>query len=334
MRRTVRIDHANAGRRLDAYLRKLLPDVSLGTVMKWIRTGVVRVNARRAKAAARLAEGDELTLPDVLTEPEPHAKRPPRLPPPAIVHEDDDLLVLDKPAGLACHAGTGHTTDSLAARLTAYLDRAHAPPGHRPGLAQRLDRGVSGLVPAGKHAAALRALAGQVERNELDKVYLALVDGAPPHDRGSIDVPLRIDDEPRGDRPRAHPDRERGLPAHSEYRVIERLPDAALLEVRITTGRTHQIRAHLRAIGHPILGDPRYGLPARNQALRGTYGLARPFLHAARLTLSHPATGETLRYEAPLPADLARVLAGLRGRISRGQKRKSPPGSRDPGGLC
>jgi RluA family pseudouridine synthase len=307
--REITIDYANAGRRLDVFVRQLLPEAPLGTVMRWIRTGAVRVSGKRKKPEARLALGDVVRVPDAgAAEPAPRRKK---LPPPEVVFEDDDLLVVNKPAGLPSHPGTKHTDDSLSARIEGYLGSAGAGPGHRPGLAQRLDAGVSGLVPAGKHAAALRVLAQAVESGSIDKVYLALVDGAVQGDHGVIDVPLRVDDEPRGDRPRTHPDLA-GQPSYTEYTVRERLTDASLLAVRIKTGRTHQIRAHLLSIGHPILGDPRYGNKARNAMLHETYGVDRPLLHAAELSLTHPRSGAPVIVVAPLPADFERLLPVLR----------------------
>ena len=220
--------------------------------------------------------------------------------------------MVNKPAGLACHPGTGLGQDSLIARAVQHLGPAHLAVGHRPGLAQRLDRGVSGLVPIGKNTVALRALAQSVTDGFADKIYLALVDGAVGEDAGEINVPLRVDDEPMGDRPRVHPDVEHGKPAHTLFRVARRWRDATLLEVRILTGRTHQIRAHLRAIGHAILGDPRYGPKARNQKLFETHGLNRLCLHAARLQVPHPTLGTTVDVYAPLPDDISRLMSVIR----------------------
>lgn len=305
------IEAANANRRLDVYLRQLYPQVPLGTLMKWIRTGRVRVNGKRVAANTRLAVGDTITTPPV--EPAAEVKKTPRkrLPPPEILYEDDDLMIVRKPGFLACHAGTGHEDDSLAARIVHYLKAHDAPPGKRPGLAQRLDGGVSGILPVGKHAPALRTLAQAVESGNIDKTYAALVDGRVAKDAGTIDIPLRIDDQPMGNQPRTFPD-PNGKPAISHYTVVERLPNATLVHVRIETGRTHQIRAHLKAIGHGILGDPRYGPAARNEQLLQTYGLRRPFLHAFQLVLQHPVSGEQLTFCDELPDDLERVLVALR----------------------
>ncbi len=288
------------------YLRQLLPDVSLGTLMKWVRKGAVRVGGKRVQPNARLAEGDVLTLPfapeqkavDVDVHVDVHDL--------VIVFEDQDLLVVDKPAGLASQPGSGHD-DSLSERVVRYLGRENAPPGHRPGLAQRLDRDVSGLVPAGKHAPALRVLAEEAATGGLDKRYWALVFGV-VQKPGAVDLPLEVSDAPARRRTTPSPE---GKTAHTEYTPLERFKDATLLEVKLGTGRTHQIRAHLAAIGLPLLGDVRYGDTSRNAAAR-ELGLRRLFLHAGRLTLRHPVTRDLLHLEAPLPPELAKVLERLR----------------------
>jgi 23S rRNA pseudouridine1911/1915/1917 synthase len=204
------------------------------------------------------------------------------------------------------HAGSGHERDSLLARVAAYLGAAARAPGHRPGLVQRLDGDVSGVLVIGKTASALRTLTKAVAEDALDKRYLALAAGDIERD-GTIDLSLAVaEDAPRGERTRADAG---GVTARTDYRVLERLGDATLLELRIHTGRQHQIRAHLRAIGHPIVGDPRYGpAPARDPGS----GLGRPFLHARSLAFTHPTDARPLRFEAPVPPELARVLRALR----------------------
>lgn len=316
MRRSITVSGPNAGRRVDAFLRRELASVPRHTLMKWLRTGVVRVNGKKVKPEARLAEGDEIGMP-VLTDdrqptnddrPATTDNRRPKLDL-AVVYEDEDLLIVDKPAQLAAHAGTGQS-DSLAARVARYLDAEHAPVGHKPGLAQRLDRGVSGLVPIGKHAAALRVLAAAVAADQVRKIYRAIVLGEVAAASGEIRLALRIDDEPMGDRPRVHPD-PKGLPAHTSYTRVAQLRGAAILDVEIHTGRTHQIRAHLRAIGHPLIGDPRYGDARRERALPPHPALDRPALHARRLELTHPTTGVSVAVDAPLPKDMERLVTAL-----------------------
>jgi RluA family pseudouridine synthase len=308
-------DDANAGRRVDTVLRRVRPMVPLGTLMKWLRKGHVRLNGRRCAPATRLAVGDVLRMPHAPTAPaaaqDAAVRRRPRLPALAIVYEDADLLVIDKPAHLACHPGTKQGPDSLAARIVQHLGAEAAPVGHRPGLAQRLDAGVSGLLPVGKHAASLRNLAQQGMVHTLEKTYVALVWGHVTPASGAICMPLHVGDEPRGDRPRVvfSPD---GQTAVTLFRVVQRFADSTLLAVRLRTGRTHQIRAHLLALGHPLWGDPRYGDAPRNAELHGRLGLSRPFLHASHLSLMHPAHGTLSSFEAVWPTDLRRVLAAAR----------------------
>lgn len=307
----IEIDAHNAGRRFDAIVRQACPDVSLGTVMKWIRCGGVRLNGKKRPPQTRLVTGDTVGLPRSRL---PHAavrEVPRAVPPVEVMYEDDDLLVANKPADLACHVGTLHQSDTLMARVVQHLRAHDAAPGKRPGLLQRLDKGVSGLVPIGKNAPILKALSNEGAKQGLDKRYVALVDGQVAHDAGTIDLALRVDDEPMGDRPRTHPD-PAGKPAITHYTVVRRFVGATLVALRLETGRTHQIRAHMRALGHALWGDPRYGCAQRNARLHATYGVSRPLLHADQLFLVHPTTGVKIHVVAPYPRDMQRVLAVLR----------------------
>ena len=320
--RSIVVTAPNAGRRVDAFLKRELALVPRSAVMKWIRTGLIRVNGKRTKGEARLAEGDDVRVPASANNLSEERNKPlgasdvsgrcstSRRAPLIIVYEDADLLIVDKPAYLPAHAGTGHERDSLAARVAAYLDADNAPVGHKPGLAQRLDAGVSGLIPIGKNAAVLRVLAKAVAGDQLRKIYRAVVLGSPASDHDDIRIPLRVGDEPMGNKPRTHPD-PNGQPAHSTYTVVERLPGVTVVDVEIHTGRTHQIRAHMRAIGHPLLGDPRYGDARRERDLE-LAPLGRPALHARHLAFTHPSTGKPISVDAPLPSDLEKIIAELR----------------------
>ncbi len=310
--RLLQVDAANAGRRLDSFVRQACQDVPLGALMRLIRCGGIRCNRRRAKGGARLAEGDVVQLPALDAGlPVAAAPAPPRLLAP-IVFEDDALLVLAKPAGQVCHAGTTHAArDSLITQATGYLFGATPPPvGHRPGLAQRLDRGVSGLVAVGKDAEVLRTMGADVAAGTTYKTYTAVVTGVVRRSCGRIDAPLLVRDEPRGDRPRTVVD-PAGKPAVTHFRVLQRLQQASLLAVRLETGRTHQIRAHLAHLGHAILGDPRYGAEATNAHLLQTYGLRWPLLHAGQLTVRHPRSRQLQHFAVALPAVGQRLLAAL-----------------------
>jgi 23S rRNA pseudouridine1911/1915/1917 synthase len=218
---------------------------------------------------------------------------------PRIVHLDDRLAVVDKPAGLVVHPAPGVRGPTLVDLLAGILGGGEA---ERPGIVHRLDKDTSGLLVVARDADAHRRLAAMVKARELRRTYLALVEGRPRSRSGTIDAPLGRDY--RAPAKRAVGGRGRRQ-AVTRFTVVEALSGAALLEVNLETGRTHQIRVHLAAIGHPLVGDPRYGRP-------GGFGLARQFLHSARLGFRHPFTGDELDLRSPLPADLEAVLARAR----------------------
>jgi 23S rRNA pseudouridine1911/1915/1917 synthase len=232
-----------------------------------------------------------------------------------IVHEDAALLVLDKPAGLVVHPGAGTSSGTLVNALLARVRDLSGVGGVlRPGIVHRLDRGTSGLLLVAKSDEAHRALARQFANRTVEKEYLAVVLGVPARSSGEIDAPIGRDPVHRRRMSVRAP---RGRAARTSWSVEERFDGAALLRVRIHTGRTHQIRVHLASIGHPVAGDPLYGgtrtPPSRGAAaLEALSSLARPALHAARLAFTHPSSGARLVFEAPLPADLAGLLDSLR----------------------
>jgi 23S rRNA pseudouridine1911/1915/1917 synthase len=215
---------------------------------------------------------------------------------PRIVHVDDRLAVIDKPAGLVVHPAPGHRGETLVDVLGGLIGGGEA---ERPGIVHRLDKDTSGLMIVARDDEAHRRLSGMIAAREVERHYLALTEGVPRSRSGTVDAPLGRD--------RRAPERRavggRGAKdAVTHFEVLEALAGAALLDVRLETGRTHQIRAHLAAIGHPVEGDSRYGAGAR-------FGLGRQFLHSARLAFEHPFGGERLELESPLPADLAAALA-------------------------
>jgi 23S rRNA pseudouridine1911/1915/1917 synthase len=215
---------------------------------------------------------------------------------PRIVLEDEWLAVVDKPAGLIVHAAPGHHGTTLVDELGPMLGGGDDP--ERPGIVHRLDRDTSGLLVVARGEQAHAALSKMIERREVKRGYLALVEGCPSSRTGTIDAPLGRDHR--------SPEKvvvggRRARPAVTHFEVAERVGRDALLEVRLETGRTHQIRAHLKAIGHPVCGDPVYGH-------RGMHGLARQFLHAAELGFGHPFTGERVEAKSPLPEELAAAL--------------------------
>jgi 23S rRNA pseudouridine1911/1915/1917 synthase len=231
-----------------------------------------------------------------------------------IVYEDDDLLVVDKPAGMVVHPGAGNETGTLVHALLARpgpLALTGAP--KRPGIVHRLDKGTSGLLIVARNDAAHRALVEQFRERSVDKFYEAIVWGRPRVAGGTIETRIGRDPVHRLKMSARSPN---GRPAVTHWRVLATVPGFAHLELKIETGRTHQIRVHLQSLGHPVVGDERYGGaswrgvadPARRQAIRR---LDHPALHARRLSFDHPRTGRRLSFESPLPDDLVRLFAEL-----------------------
>jgi 23S rRNA pseudouridine1911/1915/1917 synthase len=219
---------------------------------------------------------------------------------PRLVHADEWLAVIDKPAGLIVHAAPGHTGPTLVDVLGDLLGGGGDP--ERPGIVHRLDKETSGLMIVARADEAHRLLAAQIKAREVRRTYLALVEGHPRSRTGVIDAPLGRDY--RAPERRAVGGRA-ARSARTRFMVLELLPEDALVEARLETGRTHQVRAHFAAIGHPVAGDPRYGSAGR-------HGLSRQFLHSSRLGFRHPLTGDELEFESELPADLRRALEGAR----------------------
>ncbi len=221
----------------------------------------------------------------------------------AVAYEDDDLLVVDKPAGLVTHPAPGHSQTTLAEALRGRAAGGEDP--DRAGIVHRLDRDTSGLLVVAKSEEAHAELVRMLARREIERGYIALVAGHPDASSGTIDAALGRD---RARREVMSTRTARGRPAVTHFEVRELLPRTALLDLRLETGRTHQIRAHLAAIGHPVCGDTHYGGGAAGHRL----GLDRQFLHAARLMFKHPITGEIVRCESKPPAELQRSLEAAR----------------------
>jgi 23S rRNA pseudouridine1911/1915/1917 synthase len=218
------------------------------------------------------------------------------MPEPRLVHADEWLAVIDKPAGLIVHAAPGHSGPTLVDALGDLLGGGADP--ERPGIVHRLDKDTSGLMIVARTDEAHRLLAAQIKARKVRRTYLALIEGHPRSRAGVIDAPLGRDY--RAPERRAVGGRA-AREARTHFAVLELLPEDALVEARLETGRTHQVRAHFAAIGHPVAGDPRYGHAGRHD-------LSRQFLHSARLGLRHPETGEELEFESNLPADLDEAL--------------------------
>jgi 23S rRNA pseudouridine1911/1915/1917 synthase len=293
--------HADARERLDKFIAAHVPDLSRTAVQRLIDDGFVAVNGKPGVASRRVGQGDEIVV---------------RVPPPApatieaeaiplsIVYEDGDVIVVDKPAGLVVHPAAGHAHGTLVNAVLAHAPDLRGVGGEtRPGIVHRLDKDTSGLIVVAKHDAAHRHVQRQFKARTVQKVYLALVEGRLVPGEGIIDAPIARD--------RAHRQRmavvQDGREARTRYRVIRDWGLFSLVEAYPETGRTHQIRVHFAWRGHPLVGDTLYGRQ------KPSLPIARHFLHAARLTLRLPSSGEERTFESPLPEDLRRVLQRIEG---------------------
>jgi 23S rRNA pseudouridine1911/1915/1917 synthase len=296
------------GVRLDRFLVTVLPAHSRSQIQRLIKEGQVRVADRPAKANHAVKTGQEITV--EVPEPLDAAVQPEAIPLP-ILYQDQDVIVVDKPAGMVVHPAAGHATGTLVNALLHHVDDLSGIGGEkRPGIVHRLDRGTSGLMVVAKHDAAHEELSRQFREREVEKQYLALV-------WGEVQAGRRIL-EPIG----RDPSNRKKMSARARHsrqavtRIVrtERLKSLTLAEIAIHTGRTHQIRVHLSAIGHPIVGDSLYGGVHRRVPgdLRAVTHLERPFLHAARLVFHHPSDGRRMEFTSALPDDLQRVLDELR----------------------
>ena len=296
------------GLRLDKFLAGELPNHSRAQVQRLIDDGRVsmpRVTSPKANTGVR--PGDTVTV-DVPA-PSPTALEPEDLPLP-ILFDDADVVVVNKPAGLVVHPGAGHPTGTLVHALLHHVKDLSGIGGEmRPGIVHRLDKGTSGVMVIAKNDAAHQELARQFHDREVDKEYVALVWGT-VHNRKRIDIPIGRDPVHRE---KISTRARRARSAVTRVTWARALPGVTLIRVAIATGRTHQIRVHLNAIGHPIVGDALYGGIHKRVAndIRAVQRLTRPFLHAERLAFTHPRTGERLVFEAPLPEDLHTVLEDI-----------------------
>ena len=314
-----------SGQRLDQYLVSKLPEVSRARVQQLIAKGEVLVGGGAARASLRLKGGEEITV----TGP-PHAPPLRALAeeiPLDIIYEDDDLAIVNKPAGMMVHTGAGATEDArnrgtLVNALLHHFRALSAIGGDlRPGIVHRLDRATSGLMVVAKNDEAHRRLARQFSSREVHKTYLALVQGWPKQERGTIQSSISRDAQRRI---RMTTRRSGGREAVTHYLVKRKLNTVygkfALLELKIETGRTHQIRVHLSSINHPVVGDTLYGAARELKSESGKLRAAgqsriltpdRNFLHSAALELKHPRTGEAMRFSSALPQELEGLLADL-----------------------
>ncbi len=286
------------GIRLDKYVSEKYPELSRTQTQKLIADGYIKVNDHAAKAGLRLNVGDRLTI--SLPPPAPSSLLPEAIPL-NIIYEDDDLLVVDKPAGLTVHPAPGHPAHTLANAIVAHLSYFPDTDSLRPGIVHRLDKDTSGVMVVAKNSVAQLNLADQFKTRSVAKTYLVLVKGHLTPEDGIIEAPIGRD--------RRHRERmavvaeDKGREARTEYHVIDYMGDYTMLEVRPETGRTHQIRVHLAAIGYPVVGDKVYGV-------KSAY-LSRQFVHASRLGFHLPSTGKYAEFASELPPDLEQALKDI-----------------------
>jgi len=301
-------DDEASGQRLDVWLAVRLPSLSRARIQALIADAHVRVDGRASRPSLRLRPGLAVTV----EVPGPTAAVPqPEDIPLAVVHDDPQLVVIDKPAGLVVHPGAGRATGTLVNALLRHVPGLSGIGGVlRPGIVHRLDRGTSGLIVVAKTDEAHRALVRQFASREVEKHYLALVHGVPSARAGEIALPIGRDPVHRKRMSVRAP---RGREARTSWTRERDFDGASLLRVRIHTGRTHQIRVHLASVRHPVVGDATYGgsrTPSSRspQAREAIAAFGRPALHAARLEFTHPASGERVAFEAALPPDLRALL--------------------------
>jgi 23S rRNA pseudouridine1911/1915/1917 synthase len=292
----------DAGRRLDVFLAAETPELSRSHIQKLIAEGMAEVNGTPARSSYRLKPADSVVLRvppplEPVVEPEPI--------PLDIYFEDACVVVVNKPRGMVVHPAEGNRSGTMVNALLYHCRDLSGIGGFiRPGIVHRLDKDTSGLLMAAKNDFAHLELARQLSERKVERRYLALAHGIFKNDRGVVDAP--IGRHPR-DRQKMAVTPESGKPAVTHYNVLGRHGNFTYLELKLETGRTHQIRVHMSFLGHPLVGDVKYG-PARN-----IFGLEGQFLHAAALGFTHPRSGERMSFEAPLPGELQVVLDGIRG---------------------
>jgi 23S rRNA pseudouridine955/2504/2580 synthase len=290
------VGEESAAQRIDNFLLRRLKGVPKSHVYRVLRSGEVRVNSGRVKPEYRLQAGDRIRLPPIRVSQKSSTAKPAEFP---IVHEDAALLVIDKPAGVAVHGGSGVSFGVIESL------RAARPQAKVLELAHRLDRDTSGLLIIAKRRGALVELHRMLREGKVEKVYVAVAKGRWEGSTREIRESLHKYVTAQGERRVSV--RQDGMAAVTKVKVLRRSPDFSLLEVRLLTGRTHQIRVHLAHAGYPVLGDDKYGDFELNRAL-AKQGVRRLFLHAGKLAFDHPSSGERLRFEAPLPGDMSEFI--------------------------
>jgi 23S rRNA pseudouridine1911/1915/1917 synthase len=293
------VEEDEAGQRLDQLVSRRLPEHSRSRIQEWIKSGGVLVDGKAGRASHHVRAGEHV---DVTPADPPPLHAVAEEIPLSILYEDADVVAIDKPAGMVVHAGAGvHSGTVVNALLHRFAALSEVGGALRPGIVHRLDRYTSGVLLVAKNDAAHHALAAQFSGRRIEKVYRALVHGVLKQDTGRIERPISRDPIHRT---RMTAGLAEGRAAWSEYRVLRRFERFTYVEVRIGTGRTHQIRVHLASLGHPVAGDPLYGAP-RDPAHN------RYFLHAHRIRFARPSDGEQVTVESPVPQDLEDWLGSL-----------------------
>jgi 23S rRNA pseudouridine1911/1915/1917 synthase len=297
----------DAGRRLDLYLASRLPDLSRTRIQELIDQGRVHISERLARRAHRVMPGDII---DIEILPRPPLRAAPEEIPLDVLYEDEDVIVVNKPAGMVVHAGAGAARGTLVNALLHHFGTLSSLAGNlRPGIVHRLDRGTSGAMVVARNDVAHRVLAEQFRSRAVSKTYVALLHGRMSREMGTIERPISRDPQRRT---RMTARLGHGRAAQTNWHVLLRLGNFSLIEAEPRTGRTHQIRAHFAAAGHPLVGDTLYGAPRQIRAGGASLKpLGRVFLHAARLSFAHPRTGATVEVRAPLDPGLREYLNEL-----------------------
>lgn len=306
---TVRVEQSRPFERLDAWLRKRLPEFSRGTIQRLIEQGYITVNGKIVKPTHAPRAGEEI----LVRRPEPTpAEAQPEDIPLDVIYEDDRLLVINKPAGLVVHPGAGHDCSTLVNALLHHCRGALSGIGGvaRPGIVHRLDKDTSGCMVVAKTDETHNALSAQFAGRKVRKLYQAIVCGHVEPPEGDIRAAIS---RHSSHRKRMAVNEEAGREAHTSYRVLKLLRHATWVEARLHTGRTHQVRVHFKFLGHPLVGDYIYG-NRHNQRIEDLtkYRAARHMLHAAHLAFEHPLTGKTMEFDAPLPPDFSDALSALK----------------------
>lgn len=298
------IDAAASGERMDKFIAESMEDVSRTQVQQWIKEGHIKVNGNVVKPNYKMSAGDQVIV--IFPEPEP-ADIVAEAIPIEVVYEDEDVIVVNKQRGLVVHPAAGHHNGTLVNALLYHCKDLSGINGiMRPGIVHRIDKDTSGLIIAAKNDKAHAHLAAQFKAHSITRKYIALVQGNLAHDQGTIDAPIGRDPH---DRKLFTVTEKNAKHAVTHFSVIERFGDCTLVELKLETGRTHQIRVHMKFIGHALVGDPAYG---RSKAVQRVTMEGGQALHAAVLGFVHPRTEEYLQFEAPLPEDMAHLLESIR----------------------